>query len=67
MDKTTLQHRANRLRGASAMGGFVITNEQAERAVLRSEDDARTGKALSFEQARAEVRQLNASVLKLRR
>lgn len=63
MDKTTLQLRANRLKGAAAMGGFVITAEQAQRAVLRSDDDERCGKALSFEQARAEVRQLNHSVL----
>jgi hypothetical protein len=64
MDKTTLQHRASRLKGAAAMGGFVITAEQAERAVLHTEEDERRGTALSFEQARAEVRQLNHSVFR---
>jgi hypothetical protein len=63
MDKPTLQWRAKRLKGVAAMGGFVITVEQAERAVLHSESDEQSGKALSFEQARAEVRQLNRSAL----
>jgi len=63
MDKTTLQLRASRLKGAAAMGGFVITTKQARRAVLRSEEDEQYGRGLSFEQARAEVRQLNQSVL----
>jgi len=63
MDKTTLQRRASRLKGAAAMGGFVITAEQAQNAVLRSEEDERRGRSLSFEQARVEVRQLNRSTL----
>lgn len=63
MDKTTLQRRATRLKGAAAMGGFVITAEQAQRAVLRSEEDEQRGRSLSFEQARVEVRQLNHSTL----
>jgi len=63
MDKTTLQRRARRLKSAAAMGGFVITAEQAQRAVLRSEEDDQRGRSLSFEQARAEVRQLNRSTL----
>lgn len=66
MDKTTLQLRADRLKGAAAMGGFVITEEQALKAILRSEEDERSGLALSFEQARQEVRQINRTVLNYR-
>lgn len=62
MDKTTLQQKAIRLKGAAAMGGFIITVDQAKRAVLRSEEDARQGRTLGFEQARAEVRRLNPAV-----
>lgn len=66
MDQTILEARAHRLRGAAAMGGFVITIEQARCAVLASEKDARLGNNLTFEQARIEVRQINQSVLSRR-
>jgi len=58
MDKISLTRKATYLRGAVAMGGFVITMKQAERAVLCAEENQRWGKSLTFEQAREEVRQL---------
>ena len=67
MDKATLEHRTNRLKGAAAMGGFVITAAQAQRAVIRSDEDMQRGQAVSIEQARSEVRQLNHSVVGRRR
>lgn len=62
MDQRTLEWRVNRLRGAAAMGGFAVTVDQAKRAVLRSEEDERLGRLITFEQVRAEVRLLNHSV-----
>ncbi len=43
------------------MGGFIISTEQAQSAVLRSEENERLGKSLTFELARTEVRQLNSA------
>ncbi len=67
MDKTTMEYRASRLKGAAAMGGFVITAAQAQHAVIRSDEDMQRGQAVSIEQARSEVRQINHSVLARRR
>jgi hypothetical protein len=61
-----LTREATYLKGVVAMGGFVITIEQAENAILRAEEDRRLGKSLTFEKAREEVRQLNPSIFKNR-
>jgi hypothetical protein len=39
VDQTTLQRQAERLKGYAAMGGFVISIEQAKRGVLGAEED----------------------------
>ena len=57
MDDTTLQRRAERLKGFAAMGGFVVSVEQAKNGVLRAEERNRTGTSFTFAQAMAQVRQ----------
>ena len=56
MDDTTLQRRAERLKGFAAMGGFVVSVEQAKTGVLRAEESNRTGTSFTFAQAMAHGR-----------
>ena len=56
VDPATLQRQAERLQGWVAMGGFVISLEQAKRGVLGAEEDARTQRTHSLSQTLAEVR-----------
>jgi hypothetical protein len=61
VDQTALQRQAERLKACAAMGGFVITLEQAKRAVLEAEEDLRTGRVPTLAQTLAEVRQSRQS------
>jgi hypothetical protein len=61
MDEMELQRHATRLQGCAAMGGFVVTMEQARQAVLAAEEDDRIGKSPTMAQAIAEMRARRAA------
>jgi hypothetical protein len=61
MDATTLRRRADLLKGCAAMGGFVVTPQQAEKAVLGAEKSMAEGTAFTLQQSLAEIRQRRRS------
>ncbi len=57
MDATTLRRQADLLKGCAAIGGFVVTPQQAEKAVLGAEKSMTEGTAFTLQQSLAEIRQ----------
>jgi len=57
VDPTTLLRQAERLQGYAAMGGFLITLDQARRGVLEADEEIRLGRLPTLAQTLIEVRQ----------
>jgi hypothetical protein len=52
-----LHSHAERLKGCAAMGGFVVSDKEAEQAVLAYEKKKAEGRRFTFDQSLAEINQ----------